>query len=207
MEQIKKAARQLDKEIAMLKLRYWGDKIVNIILAGALVYVLFTERIYVVHPKGGIFEATPETRTNPEILAIESDDHIRKFYATFLSFYHADMDKQIPKAYPLGGNIIKEMHAVLKKREFYNEILVNNYRVTSEVKKCTLKAIDGNTLYLEVIGEMVLENEFIREVRNMNMNVTLVIVGRVPVDNPHGLSIEDIKLPEGATTTISKENL
>jgi hypothetical protein len=207
MEHIKKAAKQLDKEIAMLKLRFWGDKIVNIILAGALIYVLSTERIYVTHPKGGIWEATPETRTNPEILAIEADDHIRKFYATFLSFNHIDMDKQIPKAYPLGGNIIKEMHAALKKREFYNEIMVNNYRVTSEVKNCVLKGIDGNSLYLEVTGEMVLENEFIREVRNMNMNVTLVVVGRVPIENPHGLSIENIKLPDGATTTISKENL
>jgi hypothetical protein len=207
MDELKKISRTIDREIGTLKFRSFLSGFTIIALAGMLIYVLRTERVVVLHPKGGIWEGVRESRNDPGTLYIEGDDHVRKFYATFLTFSHSGYEQQIEKAFSLGGNAIKEAQSTLRESGFYNEIVVNNYRVISTVLSSELVAVDGERMKLRILGQMVLENDFIRETRNMNMDVVLVTVERTAVINPHGLSIERIDVHEDGNKTTSKENL
>jgi len=205
MKEIEKIAKTLDKEVALLKLRTWAAFALNVICIGVMVYVLLTERVYVIREQGGIFEATPENRSDKQSLYIEADDHVRKLYATLLSFDHVDWENEIKPAYNLGGNILKDFVSALKKKGFFEEVVIENFRVKSNVLKTQLVDFSSSSVTLNVTGEMILENEYVKETRAMNMVITMVIVNRVPVLNPHGLSIEALQLPENATVTKTRE--
>lgn len=207
MKTVRELGKTLDRDIAMLKLRWIGGLLLNMVCLGIVLWMFLSDRVYVINPTGGIWETSSEARTNPEVLYIEADDHIRKFYGTFLTFSHIDYKIQIPKSYELGGNIIKELYNTLKNKGFYNEVVTNNYRVTSEVTETKMVGIDGNRMKLIVTGTMILENDFFREERAMNLEIILVVVKRVPKVNPHGLSIENIVLPPGSNATLKKEQL
>jgi hypothetical protein len=207
-EKLKRIGTRLDKEIALLKFRFVGGILVNLFWAGIVLYLVLHQRVYVISKTGGIWESQSESRDNPQILFIEADDHMRKFYSTFLSFTHLDYKEQTgERSYGLGGNIIKEFRQSLVAKGFYNDIVVNNYRVVSTVDKVKLIGLEGDRLSLTVTGSMVLKNDYIEERRAMNLNVVLVIIPRVAVKNPHGLSIEDISLPDGANVTLSKTKI
>jgi len=208
MERVKKMGERLDKDIAMLKWRFVGGILLNILWGTIVLFVVFQQRVFVINKSGGIWESSSESRNDPGVLFIEADDHVRKFYSTFFSFTHLDYKEQTgERSYSLGGNIIKDFRKALVDKGFYNDIVANNYRVVSTVSKVKLVAVQGDRVSVAVSGTMVLTNDFVEETRAMNLNLVLIVIPRVAVLNPHGLSIEDIDLPDGANVTINKKKI
>jgi hypothetical protein len=196
MEKIRSMSETLEKQVAMLKLRFWGSLFFQLVLLGVIIFFASRTEYIAIDPMGNVYSSKKIERTDPEILLIEADAHARSFYNTMWTFNHLNRRTQITKAGQLGGNVIRDIYKALQQKSYYKEIEANNYYVYSQIDSVNVREfrIDGSSLQLVVYGQMTLENDRYKEVRDLDIQLTMTIVGRVREINPNGLSIEGINI-------------
>lgn len=188
----------------MLKLRFWGSLYFQLILVGVIVFLATRSNYIAIDAFGNVYTSRQIERTDPNILLIEADAHARSFYGSMWSFTHLNRKSQIEKATRLGGNVIKELYKTLQEKSYYKEIEANNYYVTSEIDSVDTRSFQtqGGVLRLTVFGRMTLENDGFKEIRDLDMELTMITVERLREINPNGLSIEGIKVLTNETLQV-----
>lgn len=196
MEKVRKAANVLEKEIRMMRLRFWGDLVLKIFLVGLLVYAFTSDEIIIIDRNGNVSSGRKEDRSNSEILHIESASHVSMLYSTFWTFTHLNYKQQADKGARLGGVAIENQYKSLEKKGFYSDIFRNNYTVTSVVDSIPFSEfrVEGDKIFLRAYGKQVLENSYVTLIKKLDMAVELKLTQRVLNDNPHGLSIEYVEI-------------
>jgi hypothetical protein len=205
LEKVKRISNKLERDIAISKIRTILSGLIILVLIVCLAYAANQSNFVVVDKiSGAVSVGTKADRTEPEILLIECDAHLRLFYSKFYSFAHHNINKPLDEATFLGGNCIKELYQVYKSRGFYNSIQANNYVVTSTIDSVESFTFDGRGISVITRGTMVLENDQIVDERKLDLQFYIILVDRVRQRNPHGMSIEKINVL--STETIREYN-
>jgi hypothetical protein len=207
LDRLKSAANSLEREIALSRIRFWGNLALITLMAVLLIHAYAQDNLVVVDPDGNVLQSHHEDRSDPAVLRIESANHAAMFYNTVWSFDHLNYRQQLDQGLRLGGGKLKGLYKALESRGFYNDIFRNNYEVKSvidSIPSSLFKVQDGN-IYMKVYGRMELKNSYVKETRKLDFDFRITLVSRVFGANPHGMSIEDISIL--ANHTIETETL
>jgi hypothetical protein len=207
MERLRSAANSLERQIALSRYRFWGTTFLFAIMLVIIAYQGSQSNYVAIDPVGNVYTTRKVDRTDKDILLIEADAHARAFYSSFWTFYHLNRKKQLNAAVDLGGNCIKKAYEDLTEAGFYKKIETNNYDVKSEIDSVDVRnfSFDGRVLHLKVYGHMILENNAFIELRDLDMELWLVLVERIRQKNPNGLSIEGLKLLTNETLQVKEK--
>jgi hypothetical protein len=207
LERLKRAANHLEREIALSRVRFWGNTGLIALMVVLLIQAYSQETLVVMDEEGNALQSHVEDRNDPAVLRIESANHAAMFYSTVWTFDHLNYRQQLDQGLKLGGGKLKVLYKALESRGFYNDIFRNNYEVKSVIDSIPLRqfrVVDGS-IHMKVYGRMILKNSFVKETRRLDFDLRIALVARVFVINPHGMSIEDLSIT--ANQTIETETL
>jgi len=201
LERIKRTSNNFEKEVAMLKWRWVGSVIIIVVLIVALVIVSGRSNYLIIDTRGGVYTSTKVDRTDPNVLLIEAEAHMAKFYNSAWTFDHNNIEQQQRKASYLGGKVVTDLYKTLTENGFYGEVRRNGYYVSSTIDSVDVSGFrfSNGVLQMQVYGTMQLRNNDFIQKRHLDMNVSIVLVDRILERNPNGMSIEVLTITSNET--------
>ncbi len=126
-------------------------------------------------------------------LEIEADNHIKMLYSTFFTFDKINVNEQVGKGLELGGKGLKDLWKFFKQQNYYNKVKQTNIIVKSKVDSIFFD-LRNSPYKARVYGTQSIQSGEITNYRHLDMDLTFIKTNRVKGKNPHGLSIEFIKI-------------